>query len=112
MSKKVIFFAISFLLISGSTLSAAVYKGQRMYVRECRPCHGGGQNMAASKNQSDWQAIMDQDGLALAQLHTQSEKAQDSWEYFASDKYKEKAKHLRDFLVEYAKDSGKVPACN
>ena len=55
---------------------------------------------------------MKNQGEGLAKLHTENEKAKGSWKYFESKKYQKNAKHLRDFLVEYAKDSGNVPACN
>lgn len=51
-------------------------------------------------------------GKKLAEIHLNSQKAKKSWKYFKSKRFKRKAKHLKDFLVEYAKDSGRVPACN
>ena len=109
---KILFFAISLFLITQATSNAAVYKGQKTYVKECRQCHGGGQAVAASKKIKDWKRLFKNKGAELADIHLSSEKAKDSWEYFQSDKYKRYAKHLKDFLSEYAKDSGKVPACN
>lgn len=109
---RILFYLISAFLITQATSNAAVYKGQRVYVKECRHCHGGGQAVAASKNMRIWKKMLKNKGTELADTHLSSEKAKDSWDYFKSDKYKKKAKHLKDFLVEYAKDSGKVPACN
>lgn len=109
---KIIFYIISAFFITQVTSEAAVYKGQRVYVKECRHCHGGGQSIAASKNMRTWKKMLKDKGADLAAIHLSNDKAKDSWEYFNSDKFQKKAKDLKDFLVEYAKDSGKVPACN
>lgn len=95
-------------------LEAAVYKGQKAYVKKCRKCHGGGQKMAASKRMKDWKKLLNKKnkGSGLAGLHLENEKAKASWKYFDSKRYRKSARHLRDFMVEYANDSGNVPACN
>lgn len=105
---------LSLFLLSVSSLEAAVYKGQKEYVKKCRKCHGGGQAIAAGKKMRTWKKLLNkkQKGMKLAQLHLDSDKAKKSWKYFNSKKYRKKARHLRDFMVEYAKDSGNVPACN
>lgn len=95
-------------------LEAAVYKGQKAYMQKCRKCHGGGQKMAASKRMKDWKDLLNKKnkGSGLANLHLENEKAKKSWSYFDSKQYRKSAKHIRDFMVEYANDSGNVPACN
>lgn len=105
---------LGLFLLSVSSLEAAVYKGQKEYVKKCRKCHGGGQAVAAGKKMRTWKKLLNkkQKGMKLAQLHLDSDKAKKSWKYFNSKKYRKKARHLRDFMVEYAKDSGNVPACN
>ena len=107
-----VMFIFYFLFIPA--LEAAVYKGQKEYVKKCRKCHGGGQKIAADKRMKDWKKLLNKKnkGLQLATLHLENEKAKKSWKYFDSKKYRKKARHLRDFMVEYAKDSGNVPACN
>lgn len=105
------FMALSFLL-AASVLSGATYKGQKVYIESCKDCHGGGQELAASKKMSTWEKFMDQKGERLADVHMSSKRAQASWEYFQSRKFTKDSRHLEDFLVEYARDSGNVPACN
>lgn len=100
------------LLVGSCALNAATYKGQKIYIETCKECHGGGQALAASKKQREWKKIMDNNGDQLAQIHLNSKKAEGAWEYFNNRVYSKNAKHLEDFLVEYAKDSGNVPACN
>lgn len=102
-----------FALMTGSTfLNAATYKGQKIYIESCKECHGGGQEFAASKKQRVWEKLMDNKGEKLADIHLASKKAQPSWKYFESRDFSRGAKHIEDFVVEYASDSGNVPACN
>lgn len=103
--------AISFLL-AVPMLNAATYKGQKVYIESCKECHGGGQELAASKKMSTWEKFMDRKGEKLADIHMSSKRAQVSWEYFESRKFTKDSRHLEDFLTEYARDSGNVPACN
>jgi hypothetical protein len=104
----------SFMVLLAPMAEAAVYKGQKTYVKKCRKCHGGGQKMAASKRMREWKKILNRKnkGIKLANIHLESEKAKKSWKYFDSKRYRKRARHLKDFMVEYAKDSGNVPACN
>ncbi|MDQ1297608.1 MAG: hypothetical protein QG558_146 [Campylobacterota bacterium] len=100
------------LLLAVPMVNAATYKGQKAYIVNCKPCHGGGQELAASKKMRTWEKIMDNKGEKLADIHMESKKAQESWEYFSDRKFTKDSRHLEDFLVEYARDSGNVPACN
>lgn len=94
------------------TSSAAIYKGQKVFVKQCVKCHEGGQSFIAKKKIRSWKKLMKKKGQPLAQLHLKEKQAKKSWKYFGSKKYTKKTKHLQEFLVEYAKDSGNVPACN
>jgi hypothetical protein len=109
---KTILFGLLFISSVFSALNAATYKGQKIYMDVCRDCHGGGQELAASKNIRTWEKLMDKKGDKLMQIHLDSKKSQASWEYFQDRKFTKDSKHLEDFLTEYAKDSGNVPACN
>ncbi|MDD3770781.1 cytochrome C [Sulfuricurvum sp. IAE1] len=110
---RTLYATVALTLLAGSTLlSAATYKGQKIYIESCKECHGGGQELAASKKQRAWEKLMNAKGQKLADIHLGSKKAQASWEYFGSRAFTKNAKHLEDFLVEYAADSGNVPACN
>lgn len=101
---------ISFIGLT--SLEGAVYKGQREYVKKCRSCHGDGQKLLSSKDSMEWEDLMDQNGKALAAVHINDESARDSWDYFGSRKYENRVRDLRDFMLEYASDSGNVPACH
>ena len=110
MNKFFLFLLIT--ILSNISLSAAVYKGQAVFVRRCAICHNDKEAFIKSKTIAQWNDILKNGGEPLLRLHIDNKKAKDSWTYFNSEKYKKKVKHLQDFLVEYAKDSGKVPACN
>jgi hypothetical protein len=109
---KFLLIILSLTIFTLSTSNAAIYKGQRIFVKKCLQCHTSGQVFVAKYKIKQWKKFMGKDGKSLADLHLKSKKAQKSWKYFKSEKYLKKSKHLRQFLVEYAKDSGNVPACN
>jgi hypothetical protein len=94
------------------TSEARVYKGQKEYIKKCKKCHNNGQEIAYSKKRRNWKKMMKNKGELLAKVHLKSRKAKGSWRYFKSSKYKKKSKHLKDFFMEYARDSGNVPACD
>lgn len=110
-------FFISFLFVSlfaSLVLEAAVYKGQIVYAKKCAMCHKNGQIFVATKMAREWNDIMVNNGKKLADIHLQSKSADaaPSHEYFMGEVFFKTAQDLKDFVVEYAKDSGKVPACN
>lgn len=104
----------SFFVLSSMDCSAAVYKGQKEYIKKCVICHHAGQEFIATKRKREWTSLMRNSGEALAQIHIESKnkKAEPSVEYFQSDDFVSNSKHLKDFMKEYAQDSGNVPACN
>ena len=110
--KKSLLFFVSITALTLITSEAAVYKGQRVFKKECVACHSNGQTFVAKKDSEYWDNMMKDHGKPLANLHLKSSKAEKSWDYFKSKKYTRKEKHLRQFLIEYASDSGNVPACN
>ena len=111
---KFFLFVLSVLVFTSFSASAAVYKGQRIFVKKCVKCHKDGQEFVATKKKRTWKKLMKKKGKKLAAIHLKSKKkkAKKSKRYFKSRKYKKKSKHLKQFLMEYAKDSGNVPACN
>ena len=109
---KLILIVLSLTILSLSSADAAIYKGQRVFVKKCLKCHEEGQNFVNEYKMKKWKKWMKKKGKPLAALHLKNKKAKKSWKYFKSRKYTKKSKHLRQFLVEYAKDSGNVPACN
>lgn len=109
---KILLIVLSLTIFTLSSSDAAIYKGQRIFIKKCLKCHKSGQNFIAKYKMKKWKKLMRKKGKPLAIIHLKSEKAKKSWKYFKSRKYAKKSKHLKQFLVEYAKDSGNVPACN
>ncbi len=109
--KKALLLLLFATLFLSFDAQAAAYKGQRVFSKHCAKCHGK-QEFIESKTRKQWKRLMRKKGEKLIEIHLKSKKAKKSWRYFKSGKFKRKVRHLRDFLVEYAKDSGKVPACN
>lgn len=109
--RKITLFVIIVAFFLNLNLQAASYKGQRVYSKRCVKCHGR-QNFIESKTKREWKKLMRKKGKKLAEIHLKSEKAKKSWKYFKSKRFRKKSRHLKDFLAEYAKDSGRVPACN
>ena len=110
--KKYFFIFILTYIFVGSPINAAVYKGYKVYTRVCIKCHTSGQSFIATKTIYNWKKLMKKKGMKLKTIHFKTKKAKRAWKYFASNKYTKKTKSLQEFLVEYAKDSGNVPACN
>ncbi len=109
---KFLLFLLSIMFLNILPASAAIYKGQKVFVKQCVSCHEGGQTFVSEYKIKKWKKFMKKKGKPLAKLHLKDEKAKKSWKYFKSKKYTKKAKHLKQFVIEYAKDSGNVPACN
>ena len=109
--RKISFLAIVITFFLSVHLQAASYKGQRVFSKRCVKCHGR-QDFIESKTKKQWKKLLRKKGKKLIEIHLKSKKAKKSWKYFKSKRFERKSKHLKDFLVEYAKDSGRVPACN
>jgi len=109
---KFLLILLSLTIFSLTSSNAAIYKGQRVFVKKCLKCHEGGQEFVAKYKIKKWKKWMKKKGKGLAKLHLKENEAKKSWKYFKSKKYSKKTKHLKQFVVEYAKDSGNVPACN
>lgn len=116
--KKITFIFISIILFSVLSSHAALYKGQREYMKVCMKCHTEGEAFVSSIKKRTWKKYMKKKGSKLSSFHLKSnefkkEKKYTKYKtYFESKKYKKNSKHLKQFVIEYAKDSGNVPACN
>jgi len=87
--------------------NASVEKGQKLYLKACKSCHGNGVKGAAMSTQAGWDKWFANDAKALADKHQKDPKAK---AYF-DGAFKGHSKDLHDFLKEYGSDSGNVPAC-
>ena len=106
--KIILLFTFSLIILS-SSLHASIYKGQRYYQKKCTICHGKALEFVNDKTSSRWKSYLADKGNILYFLHKNSEDATSSMEYFDSTKYRKNLKHLRDFFLEYASDTGNIP---
>ncbi|MBE0513825.1 cytochrome C [Sulfurimonas sp.] len=109
---KFLMLVLSVVIFTSISASAAIYKGQREFVRNCVSCHKAGQSYVATKRKMEWKSYTRANGKRLKEIHLNSDKAKKSHKYFESKNFSKNTRHLEDFLLEYAKDSGNVPACN
>ncbi len=108
------FVIFSLMVLFLSSVDAALYKGQKEYVKRCSKCHSDGHTFISKKTSAQWEEYMKNSAEELVKVHLNSsdENAKNSFDYFKNNKPEKNANHLMEFLMEYAKDSGKVPACN
>ncbi len=109
--KKVFIIFVMVSCIVSNLFSASAYRGQREFSKHCVKCHGH-QDFVRSKTRRQWKKFFAKKGKRLIDIHLKSEKAKKSHKYFKSKRFRKKAKHIRKFLIEYAKDSGRAPVCN
>jgi len=91
-----------------TTANADIKKGQKAYLKTCKKCHGNGTKGAAMKTQAQWAAAFENDARIFKQWHKNDPKAN---KFVHSKKFRKYAPHLKDFLYNYASDSGNVPSC-
>jgi len=90
-----------------SSAQADVKKGQKLYLKACKSCHGNGTKGAALHSQAEWKKLFENNAQGMVDAHkgTKGEKKM-------SPKFFEKrGSDIFDFLYEYANDSGNVPSC-
>ena len=101
MTKLAVATLLGMALLS-STATADVKKGQKVYLKKLKaPCGFSGAKFAHKHTQDEWEAI-NEAGKMVEEVTKICPKAKMKAKY-APDVY--------DFVYEYAKDSGNVPAC-
>jgi len=110
--KKVLVTAIALGAMFATSAMADTAKGQKLYLKACKSCHGNGVKGAALHSQAEWDKIFSNGAKQLIDVHVNSTKpeAAPSKAYF-NGAFKGHMDDLHDFLHEYGNDSGNVPAC-
>ena len=101
-------FVFSFIF---APLNASVYKGQKYFKKKCLSCHGKALIFVTEKSYDQWTKYLDVNGDVLYDLHKDVDAASRSMKYFNSQKYRDSVHHFKDFFLEYANDTGNIPAC-
>lgn len=95
------------LSMISTTVSADIKKGQSMYLKTCKKCHGNGTKGAAMKTQGEWVKAFENEAAILRGWH----KGTEAEKYLKTKRFKKRYLDLKDFVWEYASDSGSVPSC-
>ncbi len=97
-------------MVSTSALADAA-KGQKYYLKFMKKTTGlNGAKFAAQHTQDEWKELFANDAEKF--IVEYSKKYPKASKFFAKDKFKSKySKHISDFVIEYANDSGNVPSC-
>jgi len=103
----------SFLLVGvmSSSAFADASKGQKYYLKFFKKKTGlNGAKFAVQHTQEEWKVLFANNAEKFIAEYS---KAYPKMEKFlTSDKFKSKySKHIADFVIEYANDSGNVPSC-
>ena len=92
-------------LITVSTLSADVVKGQKLYMKKLKSkCNVSGSVIAGKHTESEWEDIRNSNKMK-EEIKLLCPSVKDK---SLKDKY---IKHYYDFFKEYSSDSGNVPSC-
>ncbi|MGP1506197.1 MAG: hypothetical protein ACTTIM_01855 [Campylobacter sp.] len=107
---KVIASAFLLFSLSATTAFADSAKGQKYYLKYMRDVTGmKGDKFTSGHTQAEWEALFA--GSAEKFVEEYSKQYPSLKEFFESDKFPKFMPHIKDFCIEYAADSGKVPHC-
>jgi hypothetical protein len=102
---KIILSCIILLYFSGTTLSADVSKGQRLYLKKLKSvCGINGADMATQHSSDEWKKLHEANKLA-DEIRAICPKVKDS---SLNEKF---MIHYYDFFKMYSNDSGNIPSC-
>ena len=82
-------------------------RGFRIYLKNCKPCHGDPYKMAGKMKSKKWKKVFANQGKKLLHYHKKDDK-----KVRALLDRRSKTKHLRKFLMQSASDSGVVIGCD
>ncbi|MFA7611517.1 MAG: hypothetical protein WCY51_08470 [Sulfurimonas sp.] len=118
--KKLSFlFFLLFIIFQSSLNAASTFKGQLVYLKECRVCHLSSKIYLQSHSFEEWSKIVDSAGANLRDIHLKKDEkfvnskegiAKSSHKYFKSEHYMQGYKELRSFILESAKRNEEIEA--
>jgi len=107
--KKLVVIVIALLL--ASSLFADVEKGKRYYMKNFKQKFKmNGLEFVQLHTQTEWHNLFEDKGKRFITIF--SEKYPKHKKFLNNPKTWKKLQHVRDFAIEYASDSGKVPSCS
>lgn len=82
-----------------------IKKGLKIYLKECKQCHGNASNGPKMLTSHEWWTLFKNNGQVIIEKHQDTE----AKEYFNSPIFKERFKDLYEFLHEFSNDSASAP---
>ena len=95
------------VFLTYTPLIASPEKGNKLYIKECKKCHGTGGKGASMQTMDEWEDLFAEDAEEIIEKHDKT----GAKKFFNSNKFKKFAPSLKDFLYFYGSDSGNVPSC-
>lgn len=110
---KILYFYTALALVFPLSLGAiSTFKGQLVYLKECRVCHLSSRIFVETHSLKEWEKMLDTDGKKLSDIHLKVEEKfvnskerirKSSHKFFKSEGYGQKYTELRDFVIESSK---------
>ena len=108
--KKFMVILAALALLGATVASADIKKGQKVYLKSFKAkFHKNGAEFAKEHTQSEWRELFANEGALFIKVY--AKKYPKAAKKLQSKKSWKKLQHLRDFVIEYASDSGNVPSC-
>jgi len=108
--KKLIQTLLVISLMAATAAVADVKKGQKFYLKSFKSKFGmNGAKFASLHTMDEWSELFEDEGEGFIEKY--SEEFPRATKVLNSKKMQKKMTHLRDFVIEYANDSGNVPSC-
>ncbi len=101
---------IIIVLLFSSTAIADVNKGKRYYMKSLKQkFRMNGLEFTQLHTAQEWRALFEEEGKGF--ISEFSRKYPEQKAFLDDPKLWKKLQHVRDFAIEYAKDSGNIPSC-
>ena len=98
------------ILLLSSVLTADVNKGKRYYMKDFKQkFRMNGLEFTQLHTAQEWSVLFEEEGKGFITEFTQMYPGQKA--FLNDPKLWKKLQHVRDFAIEYAKDSGNIPSC-
>lgn len=94
----------------------STFKGQLVYLKQCRVCHLSSKTFLSEHELEDWNKMLDGDGTRLSDIHLKKDEVfvdskegirKSSHKYFKSDEYGHGYEELKAFILESSKNNHK-----
>ncbi|MFA7353259.1 MAG: hypothetical protein WCZ70_01420 [Sulfurimonadaceae bacterium] len=115
LSKKMLYLFFILAFAAPLALEAiSTFKGQLIYLKQCRVCHFSSKTFLSNHAVDDWGKVLDSDGTKLSDIHLKKDEVffeskegirKSSHKYFKSDAYKRGYEELKAFILESSKIS-------